>query len=80
MGEYGFKHTGEFGGRDENFNSLPDYHFSKCPYLDKLKYLKFGKKEYCKVPSGSIEEKAEDTPIRCTFCGDDYKQCPRFKE
>lgn len=79
MGDYGFKGAGEFGGRDENFNCLPDYYFTKCPYLDKLKDVKFSRKEYCKVTS-SIEEKANDSLPKCDFCGDNYKQCPRFKK
>ncbi len=83
MGDYGFEGAGEFGGMDTNFNCLPDYHFSKCPFLTKLKDFKFSEKKYCKaVLLSGIEEKvgedAESTHQLCDFCGDNYKQCPRY--
>jgi hypothetical protein len=78
MGDYGFPGAGEFGGRDENFNCLPDYHFSKCSLRYKFNESKFRKDTYCRTAYSGIEEDQTHIPAICDFCGDNYHDCPKF--
>jgi hypothetical protein len=82
MGDYGFKHAGEFGGSSsgENFHCLPDYHFSKCHLIYKFKDSRVRKGFYCRAAYNGIEDDSISAITSCNFCGDDYRLCSQFKK
>lgn len=62
MGDYGFKHAGEFGGQDTNFNCLPDNvrHCKQCHYPTDVKNLTEGVCRTCQVTIVDTEQMIAD--------------------
>lgn len=92
MGDYGFKHAGEFGGQDTNFNCLPDsvrssqnnleYSVDKCP-LAKLGM--FGdnfmdNRLACELTIGPDADGKGFGFSECNFKGTDYRECFSFRQ
>ncbi len=75
MGDYGFEGAGEFGGREENFNCLPDNYYTKCP--NRLQ----GKKKRDFICLLTAQKAKGSRVIKydgCDFCGHSYEECPTF--
>lgn len=83
MGDYGFKGAGEFGGTSvgENFNCLPDRHYTKCPNSE-TGLLGEGPRDTRRVCKLIGKPDADGRGFRygfCIFSGDDYEECPVLK-
>jgi hypothetical protein len=78
VGDEGFSGAGEFGGRDENFNCLPDYHYTKCPSREQGLGGDFDTQFWCKLTASPDADGRGFGYDLCTFCGNNFTECQRY--